>query len=110
MVGGLTFLVLVLGCYRVWMLVAKDTITARLRARLLGYDDTGKRNRWPHPRKKLAEMVHCPWCLGAHLSIAVSVAYYFWPRGTWWVMLPFAVSAAVALVATCFDRLVLDNT
>jgi hypothetical protein len=106
---GLTFIVLVLGSYRVWMLIAKDAITMRLRTRLLGYDDTGKRNRWPHPHKQIAELVHCPWCLGFWISLVVSVAYYVWPHGAWWVMLPFAVSAGVALISVCFDRLVLDK-
>lgn len=107
---GLVLLVLILGAYRVWMLIAKDTITQRLRARLLGYDDTGKRNRWPNPHKSIAELVHCPWCAGFWISLAVAVAYHEWPRGTFWVMLPFAVSAGVALISVCFDRLVLDNT
>lgn len=106
---GLTLVILILGAYRVWMLIAKDAITQPIRTRVLGYSDDGKRNRWPKPHKTLAELVHCPWCLGFWISITASVAYYVWPHGTRWVLLPFAVSAGVALVATCFDRLVLQN-
>lgn len=106
---GLDLIVLILGAYRLWMLLAKDTITQRWRVRILGYDDTGQRNRWPHPHKTLAALVHCPWCLGFWISLAAAVAYHEWPRGTWWVMLPFAISAGVALISVCFDRLVLQN-
>lgn len=107
--NGFDLVVLVLGAYRLWMLVAKDAITQPLRVRLLGYDDTGARNRWPRPHKTLAEMVHCPWCLGFWISLAAVGAYSQWPHATRWILLPFAVSASVALISVCFDRLVLDN-
>lgn len=111
---GLVLLVLILGAYRVWMLIAKDAITERLRERFLGYsmgaDGKYHRNRWPKPRKRLGEFITCPWCAGFWISLAAAVAYHEWPRGTFWVMLPFAVSAGVALISVCFDRLVLDNT
>jgi len=110
MVRLVTALILVLGAYRLWMLIAKDSITQSWRVRLLGYDDTGARNRWPHPRKRLAEFVHCPWCLGFWLSLLVAAAYYEWPHATRIVLAPFAISAAVALISVCFDRLVLDKS
>lgn len=106
---GSDLVILVLGAYRLWMLLAKDAITERFRVRFLGYDDTGNRNRWPNPHKTIAEMVHCPWCLGWWISLASGFAYREWPRGTTWVLLPFAVSASVALISVCFDRLVLDK-
>lgn len=109
LVNGFALVVLVLGAYRLWMLLAKDTITQAWRTRLLGYDDTGARNRWPHPHKRLAELVHCPWCLGFWISLACVVAYRVWPNATTWVLLPFAVSASVALISVCFDRLVLER-
>lgn len=111
---GLDLIIVVLGAYRLWMLIAKDTITEGLRERLLGYSmgDDGKyhRNRWPHPRKRLGEFIHCPWCLGFWASLACVAAFYEWPHATRWVLLPFAVSASVALISVCFDRLVLDKT
>lgn len=107
--NGLDLLILVLGAYRLWMLLAKDTLTQRWRVRFLGYDDTGARNRWPHPHKRIAEMVHCPWCLGFWISLGVAGAYYEWPHATRLVLAPFAISASVALISVCFDRLVLDK-
>lgn len=102
-------LVLVLAAYRLWMLIAKDAITQRWRQRLLGYDDTGSRNRWPHPHKRLAEFVHCPWCSGAWLSALVYLSWRLFPDGVMWILTPLAISAGVALISVCFDRLVLDN-
>jgi hypothetical protein len=110
MVRLVTALILVLGAYRLWMLIAKDTITQAWRTRLLGYDDNGARNRWPKPRRRLAEFVHCPWCAGFWISLAVAAAYWEWPHATRLALAPFAISAALALISVCFDRLVLDRS
>jgi hypothetical protein len=97
-----------LGTYRVWWLVANDALTEGLRDRFIGYSlgDDGKyhRNRWPTPRKRLGEFVHCPWCLGFWIGLAVVVAYAAWPHGTRWVMLPFAISSLVGLTFAAFER------
>lgn len=110
--SALDLVILVFGAYRFWMLLAKDAITQPWRQRLLGYNDDGSRNRWRTPgsgRKTLAEFVHCPWCLGFWLSLAAVAAYHEWPHATRWILLPFAVSALVALAAVTFDRVVLDK-
>lgn len=101
-------IVLWLGSYRIWMLLAKDAITQRWRVRLLGYEDTGQATRWKL-HKTTGEFVHCPWCLGFWISLAATLAYFQWPHATRWVLLPFAVSALVALAAVTFDRLVLER-
>lgn len=106
---GLDLIIIVLAAYRLWMLIAKDSITAGWRHRILGYDDYGRRNRWPKARTKLGEFVHCPWCLGAWLSLLVYVAWRLYPDAAMWVLTPLAISAAVALISVCFDRLVLDK-
>lgn len=106
-------LILVLGTYRLWMLAANDILTEPLRERLLGYsrgaDGKYHRNRWPHARKGLGEFIHCPWCLGFWLSLIVLAAYQADHDWTRIMLAPFALSAAVALCAVCFDRLVLDR-
>lgn len=102
-------LILALGAYRLWMLLAKDTITKPWRTRFLGYEDNGARNRWPHPHRRTAEFVHCPWCLGFWISLACVAAYYEWPHATRLALAPFALSAALALISVCFDRLVLHR-
>lgn len=96
--------ILWLGAYRVWWLVAKDTLTQAWRTRLLGYEDNGSRNRWPHPHQRVGEFVHCPWCLGFWICLAIVLAYAQWPSGTLWVMLPFALSALVGLTFAAFER------
>lgn len=106
---GFDLILLTLAAYRLWMLVAKDAITQRHRVRILGYSDDGSRNRWPKPRKALAEFVHCPWCLGFWLSLGAAAAFYEWPHAARWILLPFAVSAGLALISVCFDRLVLER-
>lgn len=106
---GFDLLVLTLAAYRLWMLAAKDTITQPWRVRFLGYSDDGSRNRWPRSHKRIAEIVHCPWCLGFWLSLAAVACFYEWPHATRWILLPFAVSAGLALISVCFDRLVLDR-
>jgi hypothetical protein len=105
----MTAVILALGVYRIWMLIAKDSITQPWRERILSYDDNGNMNRWPHPHRRIALFVHCPWCLGFWLSLAASAAYWEWPHATRLALAPFALSAAVALISVCFDRLVLDK-
>jgi hypothetical protein len=107
--SGLDLVILILAAYRLWMLIAKDSITQPWRVRLLSYDDTGGMNRWPNPHRRLAEFVHCPWCLGFWLSLGVVALEYCWPHAARWLLAPFAVSAALALISVCFDRLVLDK-
>lgn len=110
---GFDLLLLTLAAYRLWMLAAHDTIAERWRERFLGYSlgDDGKyhRNRWPTPRKRLGEFLHCPWCLGFWISLAAVAGFYAWPHAIRWILLPFAVSAGLALISVCFDRLVLDR-
>lgn len=46
-----------------------------------------------------SRLVHCPHCLGAHLSVAVWLAWQAAPHATLVFAVPFAVSAVVGLVA-----------
>jgi Protein of unknown function (DUF1360) len=96
--------ILWLGTYRLWWLIAKDALTEPWRTRLLGYEDTGARNRWPREHKRLGEFVHCPWCLGFWIGLVAVVAYAAWPHATRWVLLPFAVSTLVGLTFAAFER------
>lgn len=111
------FILSALSVYRVWRLVARDDITGRWREQLY--------NRWPpsasraagmmkwSPEKRenvysvrpvgkpppkvswLAKAVDCPWCAGAWLSAAATVAVdasfgVVWPLA-WWLALSTAV-------------------
>lgn len=82
-----------LAAYRLWRLIAEDEITDPLRDRLLG-------NEWA------SKLVECPWCLGAWVTAGWWGAWWAWPDALV-VAVPFALSAAVGLVASV-DR-VLTN-
>jgi hypothetical protein len=48
----------------------------------------------------LGELVNCPWCLGWWVSLAVSVAFLYFPIATLAVCVPFALRAFVGLVSS----------
>jgi hypothetical protein len=101
-VTPLAFVIVALGAFRLTRLVGWDTITAPLRARLLGADDAGKPTR-PRPRWGAAAFVHCAWCVGFWISVAAYAAWEFWPDATLIVMAPLAISAVVGVVAKNLD-------
>lgn len=97
---------LTLAGFRLWRLVAVDVVTRKLREPILGMTEE-RHNRpafsWPGYRPKLAEFVHCPWCLGAWCCIGWWGAWLVWPRGTLVASVPFAISAICGLVAKNLD-------
>lgn len=99
----LALIVLALAGHRVARIIGWDSITQRPRQRFLGYDDDGKRNRWPRDRKRLGEFIHCPWCQGFWLSVAFYAAWREWPHGVWWVAGPLAVSSLIGVYTTHLD-------
>lgn len=74
-----------LAAYRLWRLLAVDSITARLRDRLNVHAIAPVRHF-------LAEMVACPWCLGTWCAVAVGLAAYFagLTSETPWLVVPAA--------------------
>jgi Protein of unknown function (DUF1360) len=75
-----------LASFRLWRLIAEDTITARLRAKV-GH----------------TEFVTCPWCAGAWITIGWWLAWTAWPHWTLIIATPFAISAVVGLIAANID-------
>ena len=90
MIEFVILLILVLAAFRITRLVIEDDITEPLRERTTYKLD---------PRNKFRELLECPWCVGFWISLAVVLAYWQWPDPTTWVMLPFAISAGVGLIA-----------
>ena len=78
--------------YRCWRLCAYDTVTEQLRKRLLRADTLGMRTG-------VAEFVQCPWCLGFHVSLGIYLLWLWQPTATMYVVVPFALSAAVGFMA-----------
>jgi len=91
MIDGITFVVLALGAFRITRLIVVDTILDDAREATVGRLD---------PDGKLAELFGCPWCIGFWICIVIAIIWMLAPINTERVMLPFALSAIVGLVAT----------
>jgi hypothetical protein len=77
-------LLLALGAYRTWKLLAEDTVLDGPRKHVLQY---------------LPEMfVTCPWCLGFWISAAWWGAWQAWPHGTLVAASLMALSALVGIL------------
>ncbi len=85
------FLLLALAAFRVWRLLAEDTILDRPRERIVRTLPKGE------------EFVTCPWCAGFWVSLAWWVGWQVWPHWTLVAAVPFAVSAVVGLIAANID-------
>lgn len=96
----LNLLILVLAGHRLFHILSTDTITKKWRERLLGWDDDQRRNGWPSDRKRLAEFIHCPWCVGFWIALAGWVAFRYYPHGVMLGAWPLAISSGIALIAS----------
>jgi hypothetical protein len=54
-------------------------------------------------RPQIAHWLACPFCQGFWVSLAVYLAWVFEPRWTLYAVAPFAISAAVGLIARNLD-------
>lgn len=112
-------LVLALGVYRIVRLIGWDDFPpiARIRAWATGEhemvvgsfnDRLGVTQTQPsatiaYQRPMLAHFLHCPFCQGWWVSLAVFVAWSLVPAWTLIALAPFALSAAVGLIARNLD-------
>jgi hypothetical protein len=85
-----TFLLLALAAWRIWRLLAYDTILDPIRTRLVRTE-------------KQETFLQCPFCVGFWVALAWWVLWCAWPHWTLVVAVPFALSAVVALVAVNGD-------
>lgn len=81
------FVVIVLAAYRVWRLIALDSVFDRPRNRVL--------RRVP---EKLHEGVQCPFCLGFWVVVAIWLLWIAWPKWTLIIAAPFALNGALGLL------------
>jgi hypothetical protein len=94
-------LLLALAAYRVWRLLAEDTILDSPRSSLVGLSDWKAGQPTPVSyRAWLAEFITCPACFGFYISLLFWAAYQAWPHGTVVVAVPFAISTVVIAVAS----------
>lgn len=109
--AALVCVVLTLGAFRLARLVGWDDLppVEKLRAKLIGevayYNDVERKGApiYRYRRPALAKFVHCPWCQGFWVSLLVYLAWLAWPTGTVYALAPFALSAAVGLLARNLD-------
>lgn len=52
----------------------------------------------PIADNEAAKLLTCTFCFSIWLGLAVATAYYFYPIRTYWVCLPFALSAGAIIV------------
>jgi hypothetical protein len=98
-------IILAAASYRLWRLIAEDTILNRPRRWLVNLDDD-----WTEGdavpdgyRYRLAEFLTCAWCLGFWIAIAVWGLWQIEQHWTAVLATPFAVSAAVGIARARLD-------
>lgn len=103
--GPWSAILLALASYRIWKLLAEDSILDTPRHRLVRLPDDWQEGRaLPKDyRYKLAEFINCPWCFGFWISIAVWILWQIDEHWTTVFAVPFAISAALG-----FSRARLD--
>ena len=90
-------LLLALAAWRIYMLLALDSILDKPRRYVTGLGWEWKEGK-PVPkgyREWLAEFIECPYCLGFWVGLAWWGAWQAWPHGTLVVAAPFAISAGI---------------
>lgn len=86
--------------FRIYRLLAKDTILDTPRGKLLGLGKWKPGSPIPAKyREKWAEFLTCPWCLGFWITLAWWGAWQHWPHAIEVASVPLTISAAVGLIA-----------
>lgn len=98
---------LALAAYRVWRILAEDSVLDGLRRRVLRMGDDWEKEGDPLPpnyRWRLGNFVRCPACLGFWVALAWWIGWEI--NGKWALIFaaPFAISQAV-LIARKLDPL-----
>lgn len=98
-------LLIAFAAFRVWRLLAEDTILDKPRRWFLRLGNW-ERDGDPVPdgyRAKWGELFQCPWCLGFWISLAWWGAWQVSEKWALVVATPFAISAGVGLIRTNLD-------
>lgn len=103
--GPWSALILIACAYRVWRLLAEDSILDEPRQRLVGLPPGWKEGDLipAHYRNGLAAFINCPWCLGFWISVVLWGAWEISPFWTEVFAFPFAISAGVGIVRGKLD-------
>jgi hypothetical protein len=88
--------------FRVWRLLAEDTILDKSRRKLLRLGDWSEDSGQKPPadyRYTLGEFLTCAWCSGAWIGLGFWSAWMLWPHTTIVVAVPLAISTAVGFIS-----------
>lgn len=110
--GPWQFVILALAAYRLTRLIGWDVITRPAREALVGrYEegsgkkarDTERGRKLGTYHRKLDEFIHCPFCGGFWVSLAIYLMWQWHPHICIVIVTPLAVSAVVGLVTKNLD-------
>jgi hypothetical protein len=93
---------LALASFRIWRLLAEDTVLDTPRRALLRLGKTWEREGDPVPadyRAGWGSFISCAWCLGFWISLAWWGAFQWDEHWTVVVAVPWAISAAAGMIA-----------
>lgn len=97
-----SLLLLTAATFRIYRLIAEDTILDGPRKHLLnlvGWDPDVDDTPPEGYREKIGLFITCPWCLGFWLSLGFWTAWWYEPHWTLVVCVPLTISSLVGLVA-----------
>lgn len=95
----LTALLIGVAGFRLWRIIARDTITEPLRAPLIKHSDN-RMMAW------LLDLILCPWCAGFWITGLLTIAvdlHYRWP-GIEPILVWFAASAVCGFLGRADDN------
>lgn len=108
-----TFVLLALAAYRLTRLVGWDVITRPLREPMTGRKEKGggkdardssRGTKRPWYRPHLDDFIHCPFCAGFWVCVAVWGLWLWQPHWTLVLSVPWALSAIAGLVTKNLDQ------
>lgn len=98
-----TLILLAGASFRITRLIGWDTVTDTYRRRFTGLGDWAGGDLPAGYRRSLDAFLHCPYCLGFWVALAVWASWQAWPHATLVVCGLLTISAAVGIVAKQFD-------
>ncbi len=102
MISPWQFALVSLAAWRAFHLLGRDTITDPIRRWFAVEAETDEMEA---RRQAFFDFLACPFCLGFWVALVWVAAFWLEPHWTVIVAVPFAVSAAVAVVQSVADAL-----
>jgi len=95
-----------LASYKLGRLIAKDEVTAFVRAPVTESDESGEEEpKGEGVQRMLGELVTCPYCIGVWVAAGLTYGLVLWPRQTRVVTTIFGAQAVADFLNAGFVRL-----